>query len=88
MFLELEPLSESAVASLAGDRADEVYAATGGNPFYVTELLGSRRLGELPPSVANAVARPCVPARRATHAAWSSSSRSCRAASRTRCSTP
>ena len=31
-----------AVASLAGDDADEVYAATGGNPFYVTELLASR----------------------------------------------
>ena len=53
--LELAPLSESAVASLAGDDADEVYAATGGNPFYVTELLASRTSSELPPSVANAV---------------------------------
>jgi DNA-binding CsgD family transcriptional regulator len=32
-----------------------VYAATGGNPFYVTELLASRDAAELPPSVANAV---------------------------------
>jgi DNA-binding CsgD family transcriptional regulator len=55
VFLELEPLSERAVASLAGDAAVAVYAATGGNPFYVTELLASRPAAELPPSVANAV---------------------------------
>ena len=42
MFLELAPLSEQAVASLAGDETDDVYAATGGNPFYVTEMIGSR----------------------------------------------
>ena len=55
VFLELAPLSESAVASLAGECADDVYAATGGNPFYVTELLASRTAADLPPSVANAV---------------------------------
>jgi DNA-binding CsgD family transcriptional regulator/tetratricopeptide (TPR) repeat protein len=55
VMLGLEPLSRSAVAALAGDDADEVYAATGGNPFYVTELLASRDAAELPPSVANAV---------------------------------
>ena len=55
MFLELAPLSEQAVASLAGDETDDVYAATAGNPFYVTELLGSRSAASLPPSVANAV---------------------------------
>lgn len=55
MFLALAPLSQSAVASLAGDGADAVYAATGGNPFYVTELLASRTAADLPPSVANAV---------------------------------
>ena len=55
MFLTLAPLSESAVASLAGEGADAVYAATGGNPFYVTELLASRTAADLPPSVANAV---------------------------------
>jgi DNA-binding CsgD family transcriptional regulator/tetratricopeptide (TPR) repeat protein len=53
--LELAPLSESAVASLAGEDAGEVYAMTGGNPFYVTELLATRRSEELPPSVAKAV---------------------------------
>jgi predicted ATPase len=53
--LELAPLSENAVASLAGADAAEVYAATGGNPFYVTELLTSRSAAELPRSVANAV---------------------------------
>lgn len=55
MFLALDPLSQSAVASLAGDCADEVYAATGGNPFYVTELLAARTTADLPPSVATAV---------------------------------
>ena len=53
--LALAPLSLSAVASLASEGADEVYAATGGNPFYVSELLASRTATELPPSVANAV---------------------------------
>ena len=52
---QLEPLSESAVASLSGDGADDVYAATGGNPFYVTELLASRTDEELPRSITNAV---------------------------------
>ena len=55
VFLELAPLSELAVATLAGEDADGVYAATGGNPFYVTELLAARTADELPPSIANAV---------------------------------
>jgi DNA-binding SARP family transcriptional activator len=54
-FVELVPLSETAVASLAGRDAGEVYAATRGNPFYVTELLASRTAADLPPSVANTV---------------------------------
>ena len=53
--LALEPLSAGAVAALSGDGADDVYAATGGNPFYVTELLASRTADELPRSIANAV---------------------------------
>jgi DNA-binding CsgD family transcriptional regulator/tetratricopeptide (TPR) repeat protein len=53
--VELGPLSESAVASLCGDGAHELYAATGGNPFYVTELLASRSADDPPASVANAV---------------------------------
>jgi predicted ATPase len=57
LFLELAPLSEQAVASLAGGgaNADDVYAVTAGNPFYVTELLASPPDADLPPSVANAV---------------------------------
>ena len=55
VFLDLAPLSESAVATLAGGDAGEVFAVTGGNPFYVTELLASRTTAELPPSVAKAV---------------------------------
>ena len=54
VFIELAPLSQGAVASLAGDDVDDVYAATGGNPFYVTELLASRA-ADLPPSVATSV---------------------------------
>jgi DNA-binding CsgD family transcriptional regulator/tetratricopeptide (TPR) repeat protein len=55
VFLELPPLSEGAVASLAGANADEVYAQTRGNPFYVTELLASGTTAELPPSITKAV---------------------------------
>ena len=54
-LLELQPLSREAVSSLAGGDGDALYAATGGNPFYVSELLASRDTAELPPSVANAV---------------------------------
>ena len=54
-FIELAPLSARAVASLSGEGADDVYAVTAGNPFYVTELLASRTADELPRSVANAV---------------------------------
>jgi DNA-binding CsgD family transcriptional regulator len=55
IYVELAPLSESAVASLAGDGARGVYAATGGNPFYVTELLASPPATDVPPSITNAV---------------------------------
>jgi predicted ATPase/DNA-binding CsgD family transcriptional regulator len=55
VFLELAPLSRDAVATLAGDRARRVYATTGGNPFYVAELLACDTDGSLPQSVANAV---------------------------------
>ena len=54
-YLELAPLSAEAVASLAGEEADDVFEATGGNPFYVTELLASRTADEPPPSIATAV---------------------------------
>jgi DNA-binding CsgD family transcriptional regulator/tetratricopeptide (TPR) repeat protein len=53
--IELAPLSEGAVALLAGESADEVFAATAGNPFYVSELLECGVGDEPPPSVANAV---------------------------------
>lgn len=53
-ILELAPLSESAVASLCGEDGRALYDATGGNPFYVTELLASRP-ADMTPSIANAV---------------------------------
>jgi DNA-binding CsgD family transcriptional regulator/tetratricopeptide (TPR) repeat protein len=55
LVVDLAPLSEDAVASLAGDDSGDVFALTGGNPFYVTELLSSPKDADLPPSVANAV---------------------------------
>ena len=55
VVVELSPLSQNAVASLAGEQAAELYATTGGNPFYVTELLTSPGDADLPPSIANAV---------------------------------
>jgi DNA-binding CsgD family transcriptional regulator/tetratricopeptide (TPR) repeat protein len=65
--LRLAPLSRGAVAVLAGADADRVYEVTGGNPFYVTEMIAGRP-APLPPSVANAVlgraARLDVDARR------------------------
>jgi len=55
VLLELLPLSRDGVAALAGGDADELYVTTGGNPFYVTELLASRDAPQPPPSIANAV---------------------------------
>jgi DNA-binding SARP family transcriptional activator/tetratricopeptide (TPR) repeat protein len=54
-MLDVPPLSPGAVASLVGDDAGQIYAATGGNPFYVTELASARPSADLPHSVANAV---------------------------------
>jgi ATP/maltotriose-dependent transcriptional regulator MalT len=55
--LSLAALSEAAIAELAqtlGRPAAGLYAATGGNPFYVTELLASPP-GEIPTSVRDTV---------------------------------
>lgn len=54
-FVELAPLSEQAVAKLAGRDARRVFAATRGNPFYVTELVAALGAPDVPPSVAHAV---------------------------------
>jgi DNA-binding CsgD family transcriptional regulator len=55
--LRLEPLSPQAVAELAapyGVDADGLYRTTGGNPFFVTEVLASGD-GEIPHTVRDAV---------------------------------
>ena len=53
--VRLEPLSPTAIAELVGsDRAGAVLAATGGVPFFVTELMamgGAADAGALPSSV-------------------------------------
>ncbi len=52
--MHVPPLSRAAVSELAGAPADELYAATGGNAFFVTEAIAAG--GELPPpSVRDAV---------------------------------
>ena len=55
--MSLAPLSESAVAALAegtGVRPDELHRSTGGNPFFVQEVLQASD-GDLPTSVRDAV---------------------------------
>jgi len=55
--LRLPALSENAVdelAARAGKRMDDLYAVTGGNPFFVTEALASEDQG-VPASVSDAV---------------------------------
>ncbi len=55
--LELRPLSESAVATLArrvGRAQRGLHAATGGNPFYLSEVLASNQSG-IPATVRDAV---------------------------------
>jgi DNA-binding CsgD family transcriptional regulator/tetratricopeptide (TPR) repeat protein len=52
--LTLAPLSAAAVAEIAGQDAARIYAATNGNPFFVTELVAARP-GTVPRSVRDAV---------------------------------
>lgn len=55
--LRLPPLSEAAVEQLAastGRHTEDLYAVTGGNPFFVTEALASREAG-VPVNVRDAV---------------------------------
>lgn len=54
-FVELAPLTAEAVGALAGSNGPDVHAATGGNPFFVTELLSACDIDEVPASVAHAV---------------------------------
>jgi DNA-binding CsgD family transcriptional regulator/tetratricopeptide (TPR) repeat protein len=55
--LELACLSREAVATLAGDRVediDDLFRSTGGNPFFVTEVIASPAAG-VPTTVRDAV---------------------------------
>jgi DNA-binding CsgD family transcriptional regulator len=51
--MDLPPLTHEGIAALAGDRAGWLEQLTGGNPFYVRELLEYG--GRLPPTVREAV---------------------------------
>lgn len=54
--MELAPLGPESVATLArGLDANEIYAATGGNPFFVTALIEARATDVVPSSVRAAV---------------------------------
>ena len=56
--IDLDPLTESAVADLAaGTDVDpvELHRATGGNPFFVREVLAAGDGGGVPPTVRDAV---------------------------------
>ncbi|MGH3152797.1 MAG: ATP-binding protein [Trebonia sp.] len=73
--MRLPPLSQQAVRALAGQRdvdAGELYRVTGGNPFYVSEVLEAG-WPSVPPTVRDAVAarlaRSGASARRAVEAA-------------------
>jgi DNA-binding CsgD family transcriptional regulator len=57
--LRLARLSADAVRRLgagSGIDADQVYAVTSGNPFFVTEVLASGDVGGVPPTIVEAVA--------------------------------
>jgi len=73
--MRLPPLSEGAVRALAGQQrvdAAELYRVTGGNPFYVREILEAG-WPSVPPTVRDAVgarlARCSTPTRRAIESA-------------------
>ncbi|MEU6357457.1 AAA family ATPase [Streptomyces sp. NPDC047072] len=55
--LPLARLSLDAVRTLSAGRADpaQVYAVTGGNPFFVTEIVAAGGTGKVPPTVVDAV---------------------------------
>ncbi len=53
--IRLEPLSAASVAELAGAPADQLHARTGGNPFYVTEVLAASMNTGTPATVRDAV---------------------------------
>ncbi len=55
--IKVQPLSRDAVAKLAGPHdldAEELYRQTGGNPFFVTEILAAGA-GDIPDTVRDAV---------------------------------
>ena len=64
--MRLPPLSEAAVRALVGQRgvdAAELYRVTGGNPFYVREILEAG-WPSVPPTVRDAVAARLARCRR------------------------
>lgn len=52
--IDLKPLSRAAVDQLSGQRGAGVWEISGGNPFFVTELIASEK-GAIPVSVRDAV---------------------------------
>jgi DNA-binding NarL/FixJ family response regulator len=54
--LALAPLTEDEAGELIGGAAGSIYRQTGGNPFYLEQLMRMAGAGSVPPSVAAAVA--------------------------------
>lgn len=58
-IVNVGPLDRAATAELVGaDRADDLFARTGGNPLFLTELARTP-LEQLPPSLVDAVGQAC-----------------------------
>ncbi len=54
LSIDLAPLSRDAVATLVSEDADRIFEVTGGNPFFVVQMLAHQG-DRPPPSLANAV---------------------------------
>lgn len=60
MTIRLGPLDRQAVAAVVGaERAEAVFERSAGNPLFAVELAAAPDLGEVPASIAEAVARRC-----------------------------
>ncbi|GGM97071.1 LuxR family transcriptional regulator [Dyadobacter beijingensis] len=70
--LELSPLSRQAVAGLAakrGYRGEDVFSISGGNPFYVTEILASYSIG-IPENIKDSILSVCQRQSEETRRIW------------------
>ncbi|NIJ55515.1 helix-turn-helix transcriptional regulator [Dyadobacter arcticus] len=70
--LELTPLSRQAVAKMATDKGysgEDVFFISGGNPFYVNEILASYSIG-IPENIIDSILSVCHRQSEATREVW------------------